>query len=71
VRCVGRRHGKDTRRGEPSTGSIYTQEHGRGWEPMIHDQMAMKIRPTWTHMVADFLSVFIIRKTKNGTKVFD
>jgi hypothetical protein len=53
---------KETRRGEPSTGSIYTQEHGRGWEPMIHDRMAKKIRPTWTHMVADFLPAFIIRK---------
>jgi hypothetical protein len=29
---------------------------------MMHDRTTKKIRPTWRHMGADFLSAFIIRK---------
>jgi hypothetical protein len=36
--------------------------HGKEQEPMIYDQTAKEILPTWTHIEADFLSALIIRK---------
>jgi hypothetical protein len=37
---------------------------------MIHDQMVKKILPMWTHVGADFLSAFIIRKcVRHETRV--